>query len=278
MSPWVNGRKSITTASGVPNMWPVQLLPPTGAIASGLCDGIHLDFIHQEGTAFRGWLWRDAKRTGLFEGCKLAGDWLLWTKMARLAELYHLQIPLGRFQFREGQLSSGLDKYRAEIDRFMPENTRTQSFLEFLQSEGARCKGLFWDNGTNGFVSRELRSNRFAIADVARNRKPELSERIAKIFPERAKSRDTARRDPSRDMLTALNQSVDSAQLQQPLDLSEDLAATNGRYARLAGRHVQRLAEDDNLDQYDWKTVAWRHPWKVSRWLALRRYQRSKPV
>ncbi len=52
------------------------------AIAAGLCDGTHFNFLQQEGTFFRNWLWRAIRPSESFKTMKLAGDWNLWRLMA----------------------------------------------------------------------------------------------------------------------------------------------------------------------------------------------------
>ncbi len=281
---WVTGQRNVATVEGIPfgSSWS-NLHPTSSAIASGLCDGQHINFVQQEGTAFRGWLWNSVRKMDLFEDCKLAGDWLLWTKMAKHAHLHQLQFPLGRFQMREGQLSEDLKEYRSEIDRRIPKAVRRQSFIDFLRSDGTAGRHLFFVPETGRFVVREVKTNRYALAQEARFFQPELNDAIEEIVPETAvrNSSHVSSEDEIRGMIQQIAESEHhhtllqlSSQLTNRHELLEE---RQHRFTRLAGRQVKKLVDDPNLKEASWKKVALRYPWKVGRWLAIRRYEKSKP-
>ncbi|WP_171209461.1 MULTISPECIES: hypothetical protein [unclassified Ruegeria] len=287
---WVTGRRSNASVAGVPRepQWP-ETLPIREAIAAGICDSVHLGCIQQEGTAFRGWLWHAARDAGLFEDCKLAGDWLLWTKMAQHADLYQLQFSLGRFHAREGQLSANMDAYVAEIERFIPTAARTEALCAFLSQEDAVSLQLYFDEETCAFVSRECSINRFAFTDHAIAHKPELADHLDAIVPEFSAVRGPLNLPSDVQILDLMKQFAGYTRLWPMLPLSRQievrfqrlikrekrLMERDERMVRLCGRHVSKLADLSDLEQQRWKSVARRHPWKVGLWLALRRYERS---
>ena len=84
------------------------------SLSSGHCDGRTANFVMQEGTFWRGSLWLSAG--GLDPRFKLAGDWDLWRRFALRSPLFSLTFPLARFTKREGQTSSDMSAYYAEVD------------------------------------------------------------------------------------------------------------------------------------------------------------------
>lgn len=76
----------------------------TEVIKKGLCDGENYPMLQQEGTFFRYWLWFKCKH--VLKDFKYAGDYALWTEMAKYAEYYQSEKPLGAFRKRKGQKST----------------------------------------------------------------------------------------------------------------------------------------------------------------------------
>ena len=100
---------------------------PRQAIALGLCDGEHWDYVQQEGTFFRNWLWH-AVNPAAISTMKLAGDWNLWRLMAAKAEFAQAFYPLGGFRISENQMSSNQrDSYVQEIDSILGKDARRAS-------------------------------------------------------------------------------------------------------------------------------------------------------
>ncbi|MEM9966113.1 MAG: glycosyltransferase, partial [Asticcacaulis sp.] len=98
---------------------------PTEAIRLGLCDGMHWDFIQQEGTFFRKWLWDSINPEVSIGKLKLAGDWNLWRLFAQQASLVQFTAALGGFRRRDGQLSAvQRDKYMNEISSLVSPEER----------------------------------------------------------------------------------------------------------------------------------------------------------
>jgi len=94
---------------------------PTLGLRSGVCDGTHWDFMQQEGTFFRKWLWSAINPATTIAPMKLAGDWNLWRLMAGKAGFAQLPFALGGFRISEGQLSARQrESYLGEIDDVLP--------------------------------------------------------------------------------------------------------------------------------------------------------------
>ncbi|MEN3012205.1 MAG: glycosyltransferase, partial [Dictyoglomus thermophilum] len=76
---------------------------PTDVIRQGLCDGKSWPMLQQEGTFFKYHLFFKSKH--VLRHFKFAGDFALWMEMAKYAEYYQSEKPLGAFRRRKGQLS-----------------------------------------------------------------------------------------------------------------------------------------------------------------------------
>lgn len=118
---WVTGTLSLLREDGIisaiePNHYVTFLtrLFPQSAIAAGLADGEDLAIIQQEGTFWTDTLWQKVGRK-VRDDLRLAGDFELWTRMAKHTDLVSVQAPLGSFRFREGQLSGDMSRYMAEV-------------------------------------------------------------------------------------------------------------------------------------------------------------------
>ena len=131
---------------------------PTEVIREGLCDGDHWYHLQQEGSFFTGRLWKISKHTLLQH--KLAGDWALWKEFSHHSEYYQVDIPLGAFKIRDGQLSSvQKDKYEHEINLEVPKNTRDDSYNKlYSQRRSLECLIIQASNGKN-VVSIEVDQN-----------------------------------------------------------------------------------------------------------------------
>lgn len=79
--------------------------------------GAILPWVQQEGIFWRGGLHALVDLETL-SGLRLAGDFYLWQSFAREHELHVVQSLMGVFKKHEGQLSSALAKYRAEMALF----------------------------------------------------------------------------------------------------------------------------------------------------------------
>jgi glycosyltransferase involved in cell wall biosynthesis len=112
---WVTGRPTTIDESGVMlHMSPIIAFPRK-AIEAGIFDGrFARHFIEQEATFWRKRLWD--KTGGADPNFRLAGDFDLWRRFARRADLVIVDTILGCFRVRAGQLSTDMARYHAEID------------------------------------------------------------------------------------------------------------------------------------------------------------------
>ncbi len=126
---------------------------PTELARAGLCDSIHWNFVQQEGTFYRKWLWDAARPEENIRSMKVAGDWNLWRLFAQKASfVQHLQ-PLAGFRIREGQLSARhRDLYHAEIDAVVPPGQRRKT-LEELGARGGVVRRKFNVRASDGVLS-----------------------------------------------------------------------------------------------------------------------------
>lgn len=122
---------------------------PTEVIREGLCDGYHWYHLQQEGSFFTGRLWRKSKHALL--NYHLAGDWALWKEFSHHAQYYQVNIPLGAFRIRDGQLSSASrDKYEHEINLSVPKITRDVSYEKlYSQRRSLECLTIQAPNEKN---------------------------------------------------------------------------------------------------------------------------------
>lgn len=109
---------------------------PREAIRRGLCDGKYWDYLQQEGTFFRKWLWDAVDPVRSIAPMRLAGDWNLWRLMSGKAGFVQAMVPIGGEVISEGQLpASQRDKYLAEMAAQIPEPDR-RAGLEAMCSAG----------------------------------------------------------------------------------------------------------------------------------------------
>jgi len=80
-------------------------------LAAGIY-GVFAYFVHQDSVFWRKSLWQQAGP--IDTSLKYAGDYELWTKMARFTPLWSVEKPVSIFHKRPGQLSADMTKYRAE--------------------------------------------------------------------------------------------------------------------------------------------------------------------
>ena len=110
----VGGRTALMSPDGFLN----YVGMPTGRLredlADGLFDGRQNNFVQQEGTFWRSELWE--KVGGLDSTLKYAGDFDLWRRFARHTDYHTLDSITGTHRRREGQLSSDIAPYHAEVD------------------------------------------------------------------------------------------------------------------------------------------------------------------
>ncbi|WP_296815481.1 glycosyltransferase [Brevundimonas sp.] len=111
---WLGGRKAQVDESGLMRS-PGEFMPADRAsLAAGLHDSRALPFLMQEGVFWKAGLWREVG--GLDASYRLAGDWDLWRRMARIETYHAVDAFLALHRRRAGQLSDDLAPYYAELD------------------------------------------------------------------------------------------------------------------------------------------------------------------
>ncbi|MEZ5997564.1 MAG: exostosin family protein [Hyphomonas sp.] len=153
---WVAGSAAVVNSGTIVGNTERSLC--SDVIRQGLCDGRHWEFVQQEGTFFRGSLWKSIDPIADFASLKLAGDWNLWRCFARHAELHQVNYPLGLFHERPGQLSQvQRDRYLAEIDSLVPPGERALALIGVI-GRPLRQKRLVLDYRTRllQFPERDL--------------------------------------------------------------------------------------------------------------------------
>lgn len=98
----------------------------------GACDGALWNFVQQEGTFFKGRLWKKIDFRSVVERYKYAGDWALWVEFSKHEDVFLMRRPLANFCVMENQLSARFkEDYMGEIDDAISEEVRLKSFLHF---------------------------------------------------------------------------------------------------------------------------------------------------
>lgn len=123
---WITGKCSIFSQDGRLSTF----IKPhfSHAISLGLCDGIHLSFLQQEGTFWKGKLWRSVNGNAQIKKFRFAGDWNLWRLFSEKYNIYVLDESLGYFCRTPGQISeSSLHEYYEEINNIIDNSIRNIS-------------------------------------------------------------------------------------------------------------------------------------------------------
>ena len=137
-------------------------------IQEGLCDGLYFPPIQQEGVFFRRALWSRIDPESDFARFRLAGDWNLWRAFAAFAPLHQVDLALGEFTIRPGQLSAvGAEDYRHEIECELPFEVRAEAFARL-----GRIGGLWRDRlavqWPEGRVQVESETVDWIVSDATR--------------------------------------------------------------------------------------------------------------
>lgn len=140
---WVVGSASVMRDSSIIASSPRPNSSET--VRHGLADGLHGNWIQQEGTFFRKSVWSQIDIASDFRNLKYAGDWNLWRRFAEKVLLYQVDRPLGVFRLREGQLSAkARADYMAEIEARVPAAERLLS-LKALASRSVKRRVIRQD-------------------------------------------------------------------------------------------------------------------------------------
>ncbi len=165
---WVGGKVAVFDEDRKTWQMPERIIP-SEIVKHGLCDGLHWDFVQQEGTFFRKAVWDKAIEEGVFDGFKLAGDWNLWRVFAQQTQYFQLPWPLGTFRKHEGQLSQKRwEEYKAEIDATVSPSERRELFMKLLNQKNLCSAGLKEDPQSGRLVIAY--ENADALAEYYRNR------------------------------------------------------------------------------------------------------------
>ena len=111
---FLSGRVALLNEAGAVIVLAPAIPYARGALADGLHDGRTLPFLMQEGTFFSGRVWNMVG--GVDPSFRLAGDWDLWRRMARVANHCIVDSVTGYHRRRCGQLSSDMVGYYREVD------------------------------------------------------------------------------------------------------------------------------------------------------------------
>lgn len=182
---WVSGKRRSTTEDGVPRTF--DYVPqPTLAVRYGVCDGTLMNYVQQEGTAFRGWLLPTITEDPNFRAFRLAGDWYLWVQLAQKAELHHLTVSLGSFSRREGQLSRAAFDYMDEIESVISTRARQDGLISLIETQGLSFARLDWNHQDWRYdkVSVPIDKRTMTGFAYARARGSELADRIEQALNE----------------------------------------------------------------------------------------------
>lgn len=128
---WITGATCILEENSVQRPVLEMAAYPREVIRAGLCDMKYWQCLQQEGTFWRGDLYRQSG--GLNTELKLAGDYDLWMRFAELDELYQFKGILAYFRLRKGQMSGDLSGYVQEIERIRPLAARDLSWKELRE-------------------------------------------------------------------------------------------------------------------------------------------------
>lgn len=137
---FLSGRTALLNEEGAVVMLGTATPYARDALAEGLHDGRTLPFIMQEGTFYSGRLWNAVG--GVDPAFRLAGDWDLWRRMARVARHCVVDSVTGYHRRRAGQLSGDIAAYHREIDTapVLPAATDLGSLGTFIMYDVATAR------------------------------------------------------------------------------------------------------------------------------------------
>ena len=127
---WLTGKTRVVDVDGSIQTY---FQPITSEVVRlGLCDGKHWGFIQQEGTFWKGEVWKRLPNDVLTK-FRYAGDWNLWREIAQFYKLFVCTRALGNFCKRKGQISeANIDQYYDEIDSIISIKIRRDNLLNVV--------------------------------------------------------------------------------------------------------------------------------------------------
>lgn len=128
---WLTGMRVVCNERGA--VISAQLPVPyrRRLLQKGAHDGARLDFVQQESTFWRRALLAEVD-LDVLASFRLAGDSWLWSRFARIADLYVVEAYLGGFTLHAGQLSERKDDMRAELATFARPLSVNERLLAWL--------------------------------------------------------------------------------------------------------------------------------------------------
>ena len=113
---WITGRPCVAEGLALRRQGNHEVVVSNPEIRYGLCCGGATGFLQQEGMFWKRTLWEKAGPLDLTY--RLAADFELWTRFAKVAELYRLTVPTAAFSYHETNRSIvQRDSYMAEVDQ-----------------------------------------------------------------------------------------------------------------------------------------------------------------
>lgn len=168
---WVTGRQCVAEGVKIRKIGERVLAVSDLEIKLGLCRGGLSGHLQQEGMFWRRDLWEEAG--GLDLDYKLAADFELWTRFARVAKLYRLRVPLAAFSYHETNRSiteagGYQDEVKRAIDRLPPRLKAMHRGLFFLPIFWRACRKLPIIRAAVGLVCRLIPSLTIKVVSFER--------------------------------------------------------------------------------------------------------------
>lgn len=142
---WVGGIVTIQDMQGNLILQGPHGRYPRFFLRYGLCDGIHWNFLQQEGTFFKKKIFDRAKKIN--SKLRLAGDWDLWRRLAEITDFVETPWPMGVFRMHQNQLSQNMLEYRREMSDIIPLKTRRKYAWQASEYENFSVRVLNEVNG-----------------------------------------------------------------------------------------------------------------------------------
>jgi glycosyltransferase involved in cell wall biosynthesis len=150
---WLGGRPCELNERGEMMRIHQEQVYPTASLRAGLHDGRQMRFVMQEGTFWRGRLW---KKAGAFRPhLRQAGDWDLWRRFAHHADYVTTDMILAGHRRSRTQLTADMAVYDAEVDAVIRQDIGDlhQAELERFRQWSRRSVEL-WDRRFFGTILR----------------------------------------------------------------------------------------------------------------------------
>jgi len=143
---WLTGSNlKINEAGQVIDFWKASRYRREFILNGTYLGGDPYPCIQQEGTFFRHKL-LDRVDLPRLRSARLAGDYFLWTELAKQTELHSVTSFLAAFRVHEGQLSEALQDYAREARSFTRPETRREHLTRYWEYHcPPRWRGALWN-------------------------------------------------------------------------------------------------------------------------------------